>query len=116
MDGQTAPRGCVLFTAAAWAISRTGNKQAFLSNADAMLIPAGGCYTIDAVQAKVIVDGAKPCITIPKHCYPDRYGPTVHADVTAFTGLLDPRSVTWAEENGVVVTGDAPAGVVVLQF
>ena len=39
----------------------------FVKNVDVLLIPVGGTYTIDHVQAKEIIDIAKPVHIIPMH-------------------------------------------------
>ena len=38
-----------------------------ISGADVMMIPVGGTYTVDAKEAKAIVDCAKPRCVIPMH-------------------------------------------------
>ncbi len=42
-----------------------------LEGLDALLIPVGGYYTIDAVQARAVVEKLRPNITVPMH-YPAR--------------------------------------------
>lgn len=38
-----------------------------IADADVMMIPVGGFYTVDAKEAKAIVDNAKPKCVIPMH-------------------------------------------------
>ena len=45
-----------------------------LEGLDGALIPVGGYYTIDAVQAKKLTDQIKPRITIPMHYRGDGFG------------------------------------------
>ena len=45
----------------------TEAQLAAISNSDAMLIPVGGFYTIDAATAKRVCDAAKPRVIVPMH-------------------------------------------------
>lgn len=45
-----------------------------LKNLDAALIPVGGYYTIDAHQAKCLVDRISPRVVIPMHYRKDGFG------------------------------------------
>ena len=45
----------------------TPEQAEALSGLDALLIPVGGFYTIDAGQAKAVVDQLKPRVVVPMH-------------------------------------------------
>ena len=45
--------------------------EQFLKDTDIWLIPVGGTYTIDAVQAKYYIEKLKPKTVIPMHYLPD---------------------------------------------
>ena len=44
-----------------------------LKHLDAILIPVGGYYTIDAAQAKAVVDDLAPRVVIPMHYRSDHF-------------------------------------------
>lgn len=64
-------------------------QAGLLTGLDAVMIPVGGCYTIDARQAKDLVDRIRPKVVIPMHYRGERFGFDVLADVGAFTDLCD---------------------------
>ena len=59
--------------------------MAALQGVDAMLIPIGGFYTIDAQTAKAIVEAAKPRCVLPMHYRSERFGFDVLQELSAFT-------------------------------
>ncbi len=60
-----------------------------LKNLDAVLIPVGGFYTIDAKQAKKLIDQIQPRVTIPMHYRGEGFGYDVLGTVEDFTSLCD---------------------------
>ncbi|MCF0106286.1 MAG: MBL fold metallo-hydrolase [Holdemanella sp.] len=60
-----------------------------LMNVDVLFIPVGGFFTINAIQAKAIVDTIKPVITIPMHYRSDTFGFDAISTVDAFTSLFN---------------------------
>lgn len=63
-----------------------GQKEK-LRGLTALLIPVGGYYTIDAVQAKRLVDELAPTVVIPMHYRGQGFGFDVIGTVDEFTGL-----------------------------
>ena len=88
----------------------------FLSGADALILPVGGHYTIDAAAAKRIVDRVRPRAVIPMHYRHGEHGSAALSEVTAFTDLFAPEAVLRVGGNSVELDADGPAGVVVLRF
>lgn len=91
----------------------TGEQQALLKDLDAVLIPVGGFYTIDAETAKKIVDEISPKTVIPMHFRGDGFGYDVIGPVEDFLSLCG-ESVR-SESSTVEITEDTPAGVLVLK-
>lgn len=86
-----------------------------LSAPDVLLIPVGGFYTIDAKQAKQVVDQLKPRIVIPMHYKGEGFGFDVLAPVDDFLSLWE-GTVKVLDSNSVEVTADTPAQVIVPKF
>lgn len=59
----------------------TEDEYAALKQSDIVMIPVGGHYTIDAVQAKKIIDEIKPALTILMHFRKGKIGYDVIADL-----------------------------------
>lgn len=60
-----------------------------LKGLDAVLIPVGGFYTIDAAQAKKLIDQIQPKVTVPMHYRSDAFGYDVIGTLDEFTKLCD---------------------------
>ena len=60
-----------------------------VADADIMMIPVGGFYTVNAQEAKAIVDAAKPRCVIPMHFITAHGNYSVIGDHRAFLGLMD---------------------------
>jgi len=56
-----------------------------LRGLDLLMIPIGGFYTIDAAQAKKLVDRIQPKVVIPMHYRGEGFGFDVLATVDAYT-------------------------------
>ena len=72
------------------------------------MIPVGGYFTIDAKQAKAIVDELKPECVIPMHYRGDNFGYEVLAPVDDFLELCPhhertDRVIFVGEQRGVLV-------------
>ena len=87
-----------------------------LMNLDAIMIPVGGFYTIDAKQAKALVDELKPRVVIPMHYRSEVYGFgfDVIGTVEEFLELCD--NVVRYDTNVVELTKDTPAQVALPAF
>ena len=93
----------------------TEEQIAALSGADVLLTPVGGFYTIDAKQARTIVDQIKPRVIIPMHYKGEGFGFDVIATVDDFLALWE-GTVKVLEGNTVEVTADTPNQVIVPRF
>jgi L-ascorbate metabolism protein UlaG (beta-lactamase superfamily) len=71
---------------------------------DAVMIPVGGFYTIDAEDAKAICEALKPRIVIPMHYRHDGHGLAVVAGVEPFLALWDKEAVHREESNTIAIT------------
>lgn len=85
-----------------------GQVQA-MGRIDALLIPIGGCYTIDAVQAKAVCEQLRPRVIVPMHYRKGDMGFDTIAEPEAFLELFD--HVTWIEGHTAELT-EALQGVV----
>ena len=65
----------------------TPEQAEALSGLDALLIPVGGFYTIDAGQAKAVVDQLKPRVVVPMHYRGKDFGYEVIGPVEDFPAL-----------------------------
>ena len=63
-----------------------------IGEVDLLLIPVGGTYTIDAVQAKEYVEKCQPCVAIPMHFRPQD-GTLDIAPISQFLDLFDAENV-----------------------
>ena len=86
--------------------------QAIL-DADVMMIPVGGFYTIDAKGAKAIIEQARPKCVIPMH-YKTAHCTYPIAGVEPFLGAMDAENVKPVRELEVR-PGNVPEGVVVME-
>ena len=67
----------------------TEEQTALLSGLDALMIPVGGFYTIDAEQAMGIVRALRPRVVIPMHYRWDNHGYDVIATLDPFLQHCD---------------------------
>lgn len=82
-----------------------------LQGLDACLIPVGGFYTIDAVQAKALLDVIRPRVIVPMHYRLGRFGFEQIGELKAFTDLYE--NVQYFDTPELTLTKTAPQGVVV---
>ena len=83
-----------------------------LKDLDAVMIPVGGFYTIDAVQAKKLVDEIKPRVIIPMHYTGENFGFDNIAKLDPFTDQCD--LVVEYPENELALTKETEAHTAVL--
>ena len=83
---------------------------------DALLIPVGGYYTIDAATAKRVADAAAPRVLVPMHYRFGAHGYPEIGTLEDFLALCDAASVQRLETNGFTLTKEAPSGVVAPRF
>ena len=74
-----------------------------IADADIVLIPVGGTYTIDAVQAKEYVEKCQPCTAIPMHFRP-QYGTLDIAPISNFLGLFEEQYVKSIPDGVIELT------------
>lgn len=67
----------------------TPEQKGKLRSLTALLIPVGGFFTINAVQAKKLVDELAPTVVIPMHYRGKGFGYPVIGKVDKFTKLCD---------------------------
>ena len=91
-------------------------QRAFLMGSDVLMLPVGGYYTIDAVEAKKIVDAVCPRAVIPMHYRFGGHGMDVLSEATAFTQLFPAERVIRLNGDSVTVDKETPNGVILLQF
>ena len=71
-------------------------------------------YTIDAVQAKAVVDDLAPRVVIPMHYRSDHFGYPVIGRLEEFTGLC--RNVVEYDSNTLVLTAETRPQTAVLKL
>ena len=89
------------------------NVLAAIADADVMMIPAGGTYTVDAQGAKAIVERAKPRCVIPMHVK-TKHCPYPIAEVAPFLAAMGAEGVQPVREASFM-KGDQPKGVLLMQ-
>ena len=65
----------------------TAQQKERLKGLDALLIPVGGFYTIDARQAKALAEELEPRVVVPMHYRGNGFGYDVIGPVDAYTDL-----------------------------
>lgn len=91
----------------------TDAQLAAISGADAMLIPVGGFFTIDAETAKRVADAAKPRVVVPMHYRHGPYGLRQVGMLESFLNLYQSDAVHYCTGNRFTLTAQEPSGVVV---
>ena len=84
-----------------------------LKGLTAVLIPVGGYYTIDAAQAKALVDELCPQVVIPMHYRGEGFGYDVIGTLDQFTNLCS--NVVTYPSSQLELTPQTPAQVAVLK-
>ena len=92
------------------------SQLAAIRGCDALLLPVGGCYTIDAQTAKRVADAALARVVVPMHYHHGAFGLREVGTVEEFLRLYDPSQVQTLPGNHFTLTADTPRGVVVPKF
>lgn len=92
----------------------TAEQKEALAGLDAVMVPIGGYYTIDAKQARVLMAEIQPKVIIPMHYRSERFGFDVLGTLDAFTDSFD--VVVEYPGNTLELTGDTEPHVAVLQY
>ena len=87
---------------------------AALRGVDALLIPVGGHFTIDALTARTVADAIAPRVVIPMHYRLGGMGYEVIGTLDQFTALC--RDVRVYETNTFELGADTPAQTAVLTY
>ncbi len=91
----------------------TPEQLAAIRGADALLIPVGGYYTIDAATAKKICDVAAPRVIVPMHYRHGSFGLREVGTLDAFVSLFPAAQVHRETGSRFTLTAASPSGVVV---
>ena len=92
----------------------TDAQKETLKGLDAVMIPIGGFYTIDAAQAKKLVEEIQPKVIIPMHYRNGSLGYDVISTLDPFTGAFD--TVVEYPGNTLKITPDTDPQVAVLTY
>lgn len=85
-----------------------------LRGLDAMLIPVGGYYTIDAAQAREIVERTAPRVVIPMHYSGEGYGYDEIASWKAFVEEMGEEKLRYGGSE-LTLSADTPAQVCIMR-
>ena len=91
-------------------------QLADIGHCDAILIPVGGFYTIDAAAAKAVADAIGAGVVIPMHYRKGPVGFDVLGTVEDFTRLYPQEQVKEYPTNTLTLTKDTPPQVAVLSL
>ena len=83
-----------------------------LRGADALLVPVGGFYTIDAQQAQALAEAISPRVVVPMHYRGEGFGLEVLDTVERFLALRS--DVVRYPDHVLELTADTPAQTAVL--
>ena len=86
---------------------------AAIADADVMMIPVGGFYTVDAQGAKAIIERARPRCVIPMHVK-TRHCPYPIAPVAPFLAAMGAQDAEAVREAGFA-REEQPKGVLLMQ-
>lgn len=86
---------------------------AAIADADVMMIPVGGTYTVDAQGAKAIIDHTGPKCVIPMHVK-TKHCPYPITPVTPFLTAMGAQGVQ-AVREAVLTKAGGPRGVLLMQ-
>lgn len=87
-----------------------------IGHVDVIMIPVGGFYTIDAVQAKRIVQQLQPQIVIPMHYRNRESGLQNIAELKAFTDLFQQDEILYLDGQKFELCRPISPAVVVFQW
>lgn len=92
----------------------TSKQKDILKGIDAVMIPVGGFFTIDAVQAKKMADEIEAKVVIPMHYRTETMGYDVIGTLDAFTELCD--VVVQYPDDTLEITRDTERHTAVLTY
>ena len=87
-----------------------------LKGLDAALIPVGGFYTIDGIQAAELMRAIDPSVTIPMHYRWGSHGYSEISEIDVFTGEVGDRPVIRSDSSWIgIENGKNDRSVVILR-
>lgn len=89
-------------------------QKSMLRGLDAILVPVGGFFTIDAKQAKALMDELRPRVVIPMHYRVGDKGLAVLSTVDEYVSLCDDAVIY--DSDTFELTADTPSQTAVLKF
>lgn len=89
-------------------------QRGMLKNLDLLMVPVGGYYTIDAAQAKALVDELRPRVVVPMHYRSDTFGYDVISRLEDYLALCG-NAVRYPG-NSLELTQKTPAQTAVLTY
>ena len=93
----------------------TAEQAAAIGPVDAVLVPVGGVYTVDAAGAKAVCDALHPRCVVPMHYHHAPYGLTEVDSVEPFLELWPAEAVHHLQGAAFELT-EQTAGVMVPSF
>lgn len=90
----------------------TPQQLAAIGSVDAVMVPSGGTYTVDAAGARAVVEQLRPRVVIPMHYRKGSCGFAVLQTLEDFLPL--PMEEQFYDTNTMSLTADTPAQVAVL--
>ncbi len=91
-------------------------QLAAVKGCDALLIPVGGYYTIDAKTAKKVADAIAPRVLVPMHYRFGAHGYPEIGTLDEFLALYEAKKIHKLDGNSFELTKNAPVGVIVPRF
>ena len=91
-------------------------QLAAVKGCDALLIPVGGYYTIDAKTAKKVAGAIAPRVLVPMHYRFGAHGYSEIGTLDEFLALYEAKKIHKLNGNSFELTKNAPAGVIVPRF
>lgn len=91
-------------------------QAAALRGCDALLIPVGGTYTLDAAGAAAVIQKLQPRVVIPMHYRGESFGFDNIDTVEPFLAHFPAQSVRRSANDTLELTAQTPQGVTVLTF
>lgn len=94
----------------------TGEQIAAIGACDALLIPIGGYYTIDAAQAFDAATALAPKTILPMHYSFESYGFPEIGGLEAFTALFPNEEIAYLKTNTLTLDAQEYPAVTVLTY
>lgn len=85
-----------------------------LSGCDALMLPVGGFFTIDAATARAVVGAVAPRVVLPMHYRLGPLGYPVIAELNDFLSLCD--NVASYDDSSFKLTAETPPQTAVLKY